>query len=54
VCAADPKIANDYQHKKQAVVVDEVVSNGGVMRHPPDKYFRQPVVQAAIKEGLGL
>ncbi len=54
VCVADPIIANDYMRKKAAVVVDEVVSNGGVMRHPSGKYFRQTVVQDAVREGLGL
>ncbi len=54
VCVADPLIANDYMREKKAVLVDEVVSNGGMMRHPSGKYFRQPVVQEAIREGLGL
>jgi hypothetical protein len=51
---ADPIIANDYMRKKASVVVDEVVANGGVMRHPSGKYFRQAVVQEAVREGLGL
>jgi hypothetical protein len=54
VCAADPLITNDYRRAKQSIVVDEVVANGGVMRHPSGKYFRQPVVQAAVRQGLGL
>ena len=54
VCAADPIITNDYQRGEQAIVVDEVVSNGGVMRHPSGKYFRQKVVQQAVRDGLGL
>jgi hypothetical protein len=54
VCVADPIIANDYMRKRQAVVDDQVVSNGGVMRHPSGKYFRQAVVQDAVREGLGL
>jgi hypothetical protein len=54
VCVADPIIANDYMRQKSPFVVDEVVANGGVMRHPSGKYFRQPVVQEAIREGLGL
>lgn len=54
VCVADPIIANDYRRKKESVVIDEVVSNGGVMRHPSGKYFRQAVVQDAVREGLGL
>jgi hypothetical protein len=54
VCVADPIIANDYMRKKASVVVDEVVANGGVMRHPSGKYFRQAVVQEAVREGLGL
>jgi hypothetical protein len=54
VCVADPIIANDYKRNKTNVVVDEVVSNGGVMRHPSGKYFRQAVVQGAVLEGLGL
>ncbi|HEU4917613.1 MAG TPA: hypothetical protein VFV13_13725 [Acidimicrobiia bacterium] len=54
VCVADPIIANDYMRRKASVVVDQVVSNGGVMRHPSGKYFRQPVVQDAVREGLGL
>jgi hypothetical protein len=54
VCVADPIIANDYMRNKTSVVVDEVVSNGGVMRHPSGKYFRQAVVQEAVREGLSL
>ncbi len=54
VCVADPIIANDYMRKKAGVVVDEVVSNGGVMRHPSGKYFRQAVVQDAVRNGLGV
>jgi hypothetical protein len=54
VCVADPIIANDYMRKKASVVIDEVVANGGVMRHPSGKYFRQAVVQEAVREGLGL
>ncbi len=54
VCVADPIIANDYMRRKASVVVDQVVSNGGVMRHPSGKYFRQPVVQDAVREGLDL
>ena len=54
VCAADPLIANDYRRKRQPQVVDEVVSNGGAFRHPSGKYFRQPVVQEAVRQGLGL
>ena len=54
VCVADPIIANDYMRQRATVVVDEVVSNGGVMRHPSGKYFRQAVVQDAVREGLGL
>jgi hypothetical protein len=54
VCVADPIITNDYMRQKTSVVVDEVVSNGGVMRHPSGKYFRQVVVQEAVREGLGL
>lgn len=54
VCVADPIIANDYMKKMTSVVVDQVVSNGGVMRHPSGKYFRQAVVQDAVREGLGL
>ncbi len=54
VCAADPFLANDYKRKNQAVVVDRVVSNGGAFRHPSGKYFRQQVVQDAVREGLGL
>ncbi|MGH8941941.1 MAG: hypothetical protein ACRDWF_03885 [Acidimicrobiia bacterium] len=54
VCVADPIIANDYMRKKTSAVIDEVVSNGGVMRHPSGKYFRQAVVQDAVRNGLGL
>lgn len=54
VCVADPFIANDYLRQREQVVVDEAVNNGGLMRHPSGKYFRQPVVQEAIREGLGL
>ncbi len=54
VCAADPIITNDYQRGEQPILVDEVVSNGGVMRHPSGKYFRQKVVQQAVRDGLGL
>lgn len=54
VCVADPFIANDYKRDRQNVVIDETVSNGGVFRHPSGKYFRQPIVQEAIRRGLGL
>jgi hypothetical protein len=54
VCAADPFLANDYKRLKQTLVVDHVVSNGGAFRHPSGKYFRQPVVQDAVRQGLGL
>ncbi len=54
VCAADPLLANDYKRKRQPEVVDEVVSNGGAFRHPSGKYFRQQVVQAAVRQGLGI
>jgi hypothetical protein len=54
VCAADPIITNDYRRHKETVVLDEVVANPGVMRHPSGKYFRQPVVQEAVRQGLGL
>ena len=54
VCVADPIIANDYMRNKKQVVVDEVVSNGGLMRHPSGKYFRQAAVQDAVRDGLGL
>lgn len=54
VCAADPFLANDYRRHKESAVVDTTVSNGGAFRHPSGKYFRQPVVQAAVREGLGL
>jgi hypothetical protein len=54
VCAADPIITNDYRRKRKPEVVDEVVSNGGAFRHPSGKYFRQPVVQEAVRQGLGI
>jgi hypothetical protein len=54
VCIADPLIANDYKRKKTNAVRDETVNNGGAFRHPSGKYFRQPVVQEAVRRGLGL
>lgn len=52
VCAADPRIANDYRKDGEVVVVDEIVKNTGWFRHPVDKYLRQPSVQAAVRASL--
>ena len=54
VCAADPKIANDYQQAGQETVQDVIVSNDGAFRHPVGKYFRQQSLQEALLTCLGL
>ena len=36
------------------VIDDGIVANPGWFRHPVDKYFRQPSVQAAIRAAIGI
>jgi hypothetical protein len=54
VCAADPKMANDYRQDDQKVVDDVMVKNDGLFRHPVSKYLRQPSLQATVRTLLGL
>jgi hypothetical protein len=54
VCAADPKMANDYRRDDQKVVDDVMVRNDGLFRHPVSKYLRQPSLQATVRLHLGL
>ena len=54
VCGADPKLANEYQRKKDPVVDDVMVTNNGLFRHPVSKYMRQKSFQDAVRAALGV
>jgi hypothetical protein len=49
VCGFDPKLANDFSHGSQSVVLDQEVHNSGVWRHSATKYMRQPAFCQALR-----
>jgi hypothetical protein len=54
VCAASPKLANDYRHEDKGVITDERITNVGRWRHAVREYFARDEIRRRLKQLLGI